>query len=252
METPSDAEELDLSGIEISDTSDIDKAVGAMADLKKIIMSDCSIPDEEMDALNRKFDDVRIVWTVYIKDYACRTDAVDFCISRITSRYGNITNEMVAPLKYCTDMVTLDLGHMNFNDISFVENMPHLKYFIIGDTLTDDLSPLQNCYELYYLEMFITRVRDLTPLLDKTSLKHLNISYVDLDDYTQLSQMTWLDRLWYVNAPLTNPKRQEIIDALPNTEVAFSSPDGSSVDRSWRYNDSYFEMRDNLGMAYHV
>ena len=41
-------------------------------------------------------------------------------------------------------------------------------------------------------------------------------------------------------------------DALPNTEVAFSSPDGSSVDRGWRYNDSYFEMRDNLGMAYHV
>lgn len=252
VETASDAGELDLSGIEISDTSDVDKAVAAMADLKKIIMSDCGIPNEEMDALNKKFDDVRVVWTVYVKDYPCRTDAVDFCISRITSHYGDITNEMVDPLKYCTDIVTLDLGHMAFNDISFVENMTHLKYFIIGDTLTDDLSPLQNCYELYYLEMFITRVRDLTPLLDKTSLKHLNISYVDLDDYTQLFQMTWLERLWYVNAPLTNPKRQEIIDALPNTEVAFYSPDGSSVDRGWRYNDSYFEMRDNLGMAYHV
>ena len=252
VETASDAEELDLSGIQISDTSGVDKAVASMSELKKIVMSDCGISDEDMDALNKKFDDVRIVWTVYIKGYACRTDAVDFCISRITSSYGRITNEMVAPLQYCTDMVTLDLGHMEFDDISFVANMPHLKYFIIGDTLVDDLSPLQNCYELYYLEMFITRVKDLTPLLDKTSLKHLNISYVDLEDYTQLFQMTWLDRLWFVNAPLTNVKRQEIIDALPNTEVAFSSPDGSSVDRGWRYNDSYFEMRDNLGMAYHV
>ena len=40
-------------------------AVGSMAALKKIVMSDCGISNEEMDALNRKFDDVRVVWTVY-------------------------------------------------------------------------------------------------------------------------------------------------------------------------------------------
>ena len=252
VETASDAEELDLSGIQISDTSDVDKAVAAMCGLKKIIMSDCGIPDEEMDALNKKFDDVRVVWTVYIKGFPCRTDADNFCISRITSHYGDITNEMVAPLKYCTDMVTLDLGHMYFDDISFVENMPHLKYFIIGDTHTDDLSPLQNCYELFYLEMFITRVTDLTPLLDKTSLKHLNISYVQLDDYTQLFQMTWLERLWYVKSSLSTEEQQALRDALPNTEISFYSLDDSSVDRGWRFNYSYFDMRDNLGMSYHV
>ena len=252
VETASNAEELDLSGIEISDTSDVDKAVAAMAGLKKIIMSDCGIPDEEMDALNKKFDDVRVVWTVYVKGFGCRTDADNFCISRITSHYGDITNEMVEPLKYCTDMVTLDLGHMYFDDISFVENMPHLKYFIIGDTHTADLSPLQNCYELFYLEMFITRVKDLTPLLDKTSLKHLNISYVELDDYTQLFQMTWLERLWYVKSSLSLEEQQALRDALPNTEISFYSLDDSSVDRGWRFNYSYFEMRDNLGMSYHV
>ena len=252
VETASDAEELDLSGIQISDTSDVDKAVAAMCSLQKIIMSDCGIPDEEMDALNKKFDDVRVVWTVYVKGFGCRTDADNFCISRITSHYGDITNEMVEPLKYCTDMVTLDLGHMYFDDISFVENMPHLKYFIIGDTHTDDLSPLQNCYELFYLEMFITRVTDLTPLLDKTSLKHLNISYVELDDYTQLFQMTWLERLWYVKSSLSLEEQQALRDALPNTEISFYSVDDSSVDRGWRFNYSYFDMRDNLGMSYHV
>ena len=252
VETASDAEELDLSGIEISDTSDVDKAVASMCNLQKIIMSDCGIPDEEMDALNKKFDDVRVVWTVYVKGFGCRTDADNFCISRITSHYGDITNEMVEPLKYCTDMVTLDLGHMYFDDISFVENMPHLKYFIIGDTHTADLSPLQNCYELFYLEMFITRVTDLTPLLDKTSLKHLNISYVELDDYTQLFQMTWLERLWYVKSSLSLEEQQALRDALPNTEISFYSVDDSSVDRGWRFNYSYFDMRDNLGMFYAV
>ena len=252
VETASDAEELDLSGVQISDTSDVDKAVASMCNLQKIIMSDCGIPDEEMDALNKKFDDVRVVWTVYVKGFGCRTDADNFCISRITSHYGDITNEMVEPLKYCTDMVTLDLGHMYFDDISFVENMPHLKYFIIGDTHTEDLSPLQNCYELFYLEMFITRVTDLTPLLDKTSLKHLNISYVELDDYTQLFQMTWLERLWYVKSSLGTEEQQALRDALPDTEISFYSVDDSSVDRGWRYNYSYFDMRDNLGMSYHV
>lgn len=252
VETSSDAEELDLSGIQISDTSDVDKAVASMANLKKIVMSDCGISDEEMDALNKKFDDVRIVWTIYVKEYPCRTDAVDFCISRITSHYGDITNEMVAPLKYCTDMVTLDLGHMYYDDISFVENMPHLKYFIIGDTKTKDLSPLKNCNELFYLEMFITPVTDLSPLMDKTSLKHLNISYTKLDDYSQLCKMTWLERLWFVKSSLSNEQKQDIIDSLPNTEVAFGSLDDSSVDWGWRYNYSYFDMRDNLGMSYHV
>lgn len=252
VETDSTAAELDLSGIPIEDTSEVDKAVGCMADLEKIIMSDCGIPDEEMDALNKKFDDVRVVWTVYIKGFACRTDAVDFCISRITSHYGQITNDHVAPLQYCTDMVTLDLGHMTFDDLFFVANMPHLRFLIIGDTLVKDLSPLQNCYELYYLEMFITPATDLTPLLDKTSLKHLNISYVHPDDYTQVFQMTWLERLWWVSSYLSNDQMQAVRDALPDTEVCFFTADGSSVDRGWRYHDSYFEMRDNLGMAYHV
>ena len=100
--------------------------------------------------------------------------------------------------------------------------------------------------------MFITRVKDLTPLLDKTSLKHLNISYVELDDYTQLFQMTWLERLWYVKSSLSLEEQQALRDALPNTEISFYSLDDSSVDRGWRFNYSYFEMRDNLGMSYHV
>lgn len=62
VETASEAEALDLSGIEISDTSDIDKAVGAMADLKKIIMSDCGLSDEEMEALSKRHPEVEIIW----------------------------------------------------------------------------------------------------------------------------------------------------------------------------------------------
>jgi len=243
------SEEMDFSGIAISDTTAIGDAVGAMPKLKKIIMSDCGIPDAEMDALNRQYETVRIVWTVYIKGYECRTDADNFCISRITSHYGDIFNEHVAPLQYCTDMVTLDLGHMYFDDISFVANMPHLRHFIIGDTLVTDLSPLENCQELFYLEMFLTPVKDLSPLTRIPSLRHLNIGYVRPDDYTAVCRMPWLERLWWIGNNLSQEQRDDIIASLPDTTVCFFDGE-SSVPSSWRNHDSYREMRDNLGMWY--
>ncbi len=243
------SEEMDLSGTPISDTTAIGYAVDAMPKLKKIIMSDCGIPDAEMDALNRQYESVRIVWTVYIKGYECRTDADNFCISRITSHYGDIFNEHVAPLRYCTDMVTLDLGHMYFDDISFVSNMPHLRHFIIGDTLVTDLSPLENCQELFYLEMFLTPVKDLSPLTRIPSLRHLNIGYVRPDDYTAVCRMPWLERLWWIGNNLSQEQRDEIIASLPDTTVCFFDGE-SSVPSSWRNHDSYREMRDNLGMWY--
>lgn len=249
VEVDSLAEEMDFSGIPITDTSAIGDAVNAMPALKTIVMSDCGIPDAEMDALNKQYETVRIVWTVYIKGYECRTDADNFCISRITSHYGDIFNEHVAPLRYCTDMVTLDLGHMYFDDISFVANMPHLRYFIMGDTLVTDLSPLENCQELYYLEMFLTPVKDLSPLEHIPSLRHLNVGYVRPDDYSPICRMTWLDRLWWIGHNLPQDARNEISASLPNTRICFFDGE-SSVPSSWRNDDSYREMRDNLGMWY--
>lgn len=250
VETDSLAEELDLSNIPIEDTSDVDKAVGSMAALKKVVMCDCGIANEEMDALNRKFDDVRVVWTVYVKEFPCRTDSDNFIV-RVADHNGKITNEQVAVLQYCPDMVTLDLGHMEIDDIFFVANMPHLRFLIIGDTMVSDLSPLQNCYELYYIEMFICKVTDISPLLDKTTLKHLNVSRTRVD-VSQICQMTWLDRLFWMDPWITGEEQQRIRDSLPNTDVTFYYEDDSSVNYLWRNDDSYREMRDNLDMPYHI
>lgn len=250
VETDSLAEELDLSGLPITDTSDVDRAVGSMAALKKVVMCDCGIGNEEMAALNDRFEDVRVVWTVYVKEFPCRTDSDNFIV-RAPDHNGRITNEQVAVLQYCPDMVTLDLGHMEIDDIFFVANMPHLRFLIIGDTMVSDLSPLQNCYELYYLEMFITKVTDLGPLMDKTSLKHLNISRTR-SDVSQVCQMTWLDRLWWMDPWISGDEQQQIRDSLPDTEILFYYEDMSSVNRPWRDDDSYREMRDNLDMPYHL
>ena len=247
----SGAEELVLDGIQIEDTAELDAAVACMPNLKKIYMDNCGLSDDELGALDAKYENVRIVWTVYIKWFECRTDADNFCVSRITSNYGPMTDAEVYPIRFCTDMVTLDLGHMDYESIDFVENMPHLRYLIFADTYTDSIEPLRNLKELYYLEMFLTYVTDLSPLYELKELRHLNISYCKLEDYTQLFKLTWLDRLWFVQSELSLEEQQALREALPNTEICFYTEDGSSVDYWWRIDDSYFEMRDNLGMWYH-
>ena len=103
---------------------------------------------------------------------------------------------------------------------------------------------------VYYPISAFDKIRLEAPYHALTNAGH--ISYVELADYTQLFQMTWLDRLWFVKSGLSDVEQRTLIEALPNTEVSFYSLDDSSVDRGWRYHDSYFEMRDNLGMSYHV
>ena len=74
----SDMEELDLSGIKMESTREIEDAVKLMPNLKKVIMSDCGFTNEEMDALNKRHEDVLFVWTVHFSVYSLRTDTNDY------------------------------------------------------------------------------------------------------------------------------------------------------------------------------
>lgn len=253
VKTASDAETLKLDGIQISDTAQFDLAAAYMPNLKTVYMSDCGLSDEELDKLNNKYEGLRVVWTIYVKQFECRTDAIDFCVSRITNDYGmhSMTDETIYPIRYCTDLVTLDLGHMVYYNSDFVENMHDLRFLIMGDTNISSIEKLENCKQLYFLEMFLTDVTDLSPLFELKELRYLNISYCPIEDYTQLFKLTWLEKLWFVHSGLTYEQQEEIRQALPNTEVCFWTSDGSSVDKVWRTSQGYYEMRDNLGMFYH-
>lgn len=60
VETPSDADELDLSEAETGDGADIGKAAAAMADLKTIIVRS-ELSDEDLEGLNRKYPGIEII-----------------------------------------------------------------------------------------------------------------------------------------------------------------------------------------------
>lgn len=254
MTYPTDAEEMDLSGIKMKDTSEVERAARLMPRLKKVIMCDCGISNEDMDALNKKFPNTQFVWTVTFSVYTLRTDAQAFCASNLPQEgyiAKKLNSEQLQPLKYCTELIALDLGHMYYKDLSFLENMTKLKYLILVDARYTDISVLANMPDLYYLEIFKNEFQDLSPLLQCKNLKHLNIGYTRGFDAAVLKEMTWLERLWFPGHGLEAEQKQEIVDALKNTQVYMPSYDtDGSTGGKWREHDVYYEMRNLFDMFY--
>lgn len=246
--------EIDLSGIRMEDSSLVEQAVALMPNLEKVIMSDCGFTDEEMDALNKKYDGVRFVWTVHFSVYSLRTDATMFCASDLP-QYDNIgmklTDEEIAPLKYCTDLVALDLGHMYYTNLSFLEGMTKLKYLIIVDARFSDISVLAQMKDLVYLEIFKNQIDDLSPLLECTNLRHLNIGYTKGFDHEVLKQMTWLERLWFPGNGMDDGVIDDLKAALPDTRIyAPKWDEDGSTGGGWREDPIYYEMRNMFNMFY--
>lgn len=237
--------ELDFTDIPMDSTAKIDAIAALMPNLQRVNMTRCGISNEDMDTLCQKYPDIKFVWEVSIGQFiTLSTDAIYFMPNQLgyTLRDPDLEN-----LKYCTDMVCLDLGHMPITDCSFLAYMPHMRYLILADTRVADISPIEGLKELVFLELFMSKVKDYSPLLGCTALEDLNISYTQ-GDPAIISQMTWLKRLWWAGGGMTNEQLDALLAALPDTQV--KRPSVSSTGGGWRQGEHYYAMRDLLGMPY--
>ncbi len=250
---PCDCEEIDLERRKLSDTAELEAAVALLPRLKKVDMCGCGLSNEEMDALNKRHEGVKFVWEISFSLYTIRTDATAFCASNLP-RHGwsatRATDEQIMLLRYCTDMVALDLGHMGFTELGFLESMPHLKYLILVEERIHDITPIGTLQELEYLEIFINRIDDVTPLLACKNLRHLNMCYTRGYDPEPLKQMTWLERLWLGGSEIRPAVLREIAAALPDTQCSIREEPGGSTGGGWRDVEIYKTMRDLFGMFY--
>ena len=245
------AEEVDLTDCPIEDLSVLEAKLADFPNLKKLILSGCGQSSEALEALNDRLPGVRVVWTVRLGGLDVRTDDTWFMPVKFKKE---VTDKDLVELKYCHDMICIDVGHMKITNCDWAAEMPELQYLVIADTQVSDISPLENHKKLVFLELFLTKVTDLTPLESCTGLDDLNLSYL-IADATPISRMTWLKRLWWTQP---GPQRYELPeecqaerilpDALPDTEMKFHSAD--SVGSGWRKGAHYYEMRDILGMFY--
>lgn len=241
----SDAVEIDLSGHVFDDVAEVEAVLPCFYNLEKVIMCNCGIPSEEMDALNKRYEDIRFVWSFWIDHMEVRTDAIYFMPRKYELQCGD---ESIQDLKYCEDMVCIDIGHaLSVTHIEWAANMPNLKYLIIADTGVKDLTPLSNLKNLVFLEIFLSQVRDYTPLLGCTALEELNLCYT-YGDIEPLTRMTWLKRLWIGNNWRAYEYKDAFAQNMPDCEINMKTP--SSTGQGWRKTHNYFDMRDILGMFY--
>ncbi|MBQ7736254.1 MAG: hypothetical protein IJT62_00295 [Oscillospiraceae bacterium] len=253
-EYPCDTELLDFSGMKFGpeEQAILEDALPYFPELKKVDMCDCGLSNEEMDALNKKYDAIKFVWRVYFSRYNLRTDATYFRTSEYGKNPPGIVDKDTEIMKYLTDLQGLDVGHQYFSDLHFLEFMPHMTYLIIAECPVQDLSPLSTLKELRYLEAFSTPIQDISPLAQCPSLKSLNLCYTSVrqdNAWDTINKMTWLERLWWCNDPFSPQQRNQLIAERPDCTFFFLHG-GESSGGSWRYHQYYYEMRDFFHAPY--
>ena len=141
-----DAVELDLGELKLPDTDEAYAALEAflqqLPSLTRLDMFATDIPVDRVLYLGEKYPQIRFGWTILIpcknterKDrppHRLRTDQTAFSTQHNLSctSHGQDVWEI---LKYCPDLLALDLGHNNsIDDLSFLRYCPKLRVLIIS------------------------------------------------------------------------------------------------------------------------
>lgn len=256
------ATEVDLSNVVVTDLAEIEQGMAYLPDAKQLTLGLCGVDNPDWGASRSKLaqsaienedlsayrdrvrDRYKVVWTVRLgPSIALRTDADNF----MPNHYGvgRLFNDYAYNLRYCEEMVCLDVGHMTLTDISFVEFMPNLKYLILAWTEVQYIEPIRTCKNLVFLELDNSCIRDYSPLVDCTALEDLNIGKT-FCDITPVCQMTWLKNLYMIFGD--GGDAWTAAQALPDTRVVASG--NATVGSGWRKLPNYYDMRDCLGVPY--
>ena len=203
----------------------------SMNNLQYLLLDDCGVDNEVMAQLRDDYPDIKVVWRVHFGKYHCLTDT-----EMIWATGGTVNDSTSGPLKYCTEVKYLDMGHDLMTHIDFVRHMPKLEVAIFAISWVADISPLADCPNLEYLEIFSSDVTDITPLASCTHLQHLNISNLSaVRDISCLYGLTELKRLYCTMSNIPAAQQEEIRRLLPDCEFEFGWVD--PAEGYWRFKD---------------
>lgn len=254
-----DTVSLNYNNMLLDDLNPFYETLPLLGKLESLEMCGCGVDDEEMAALRESFPDAGIVWSIDTKFGTVRTDTTHFATWKIkreneqglilsAENIRNCRDADVEFLKYCHDIIALDLGHNNLTHCEFVQNMPNLRYLILADNRIADLSPLSSLQNLIYLEIFSTRVTDLSPLASLPNLCDLNLCGCNVGgDLTPLYGLP-IERLWLTSTGMSHVKETVAAFSAQNPDCIVTLarfPD--YTEDGWRTHDRYYEMRAALG-----
>lgn len=234
---------LDYKKAKISDYEGFLQALAQFPYLTRVELCESNLSNEQMEGLQNAYPNVKFVWTLKLKNYwKVRTDQLAFCTNKgIRDDEPVLRNEDVAQLKYCTDMVALDLGHNAIRDISFVEHMPNLRILILVDNRLVDLSPVAHCKKLEYIETFVNRITDFSALANLANLRDVNICYNKISDISPLLNKPRLERLFVSHCGLSAEQLAYLKAEYPNVQINHTVT--QSIDGGWRKVERFYALR---------
>ena len=245
---------LILNDIPISSIEEVAQIMDCFYNMELVEMCHCGIPSEEMAKLRERFPNTKFVWTIKVGWAEVRTDITTFMPFKLGFRDSNsaFTDAHATELKYCTDIVCMDLGHQFVKDLSFLAYMPNMQYLLLCELPAQDFSVLAGLTEIKYLELFLTQFSDTALLAGMTKLEDLNLCYTAVNDITPLLEMkNHLRHLW-ING--TNAidwrERKQLQNTLVNTVIRYGYV--GSTEGGWRHTPNYYAQRDLLEMNYLV
>ncbi len=234
------AESIEFENTDIGSegVEELRKMLPCFKNLHYLKLDDCGVDNETMEKLRDDYPEIKVVWRVFFGSYHCLTDT-----EMIWATGGSVNDGTAGPLKYCTDVKYLDLGHSLITHADFLNYMPKLEVAILAITWLEDISPIANCPNLEYLELFSARVSDLSPLAKCTHLQHLNISSqrnsnnvpVGPTDISSLYDLPELKRFYCTMSYVPEEQQKEIISRHPDCEFEFRWVD--PAEGHWRFKD---------------
>lgn len=252
---------LELDGYALSSPEELAGQLKYLPDLEYADLCGCGLTNEQMEQLMAEFPSVKFVWMITVGAWEMRTDITAFSKGNrgtfpddmgrfIEGKHTNLYDEDIEALKYCTDLVYLDLGHGNrITDVSVLANLTKLRVLIVSMNKIVDISPLAALQNLECLEIYQNQITDISVITQLPNLKYLNCSSILIDDITPLLSMQQLEMLWFVhNRYVDSDQRQQIKDALPDCEICFSAI--SSGEGGWTGNGLYKEYQIAFGLPY--
>ena len=129
-----------------------------------------------------------------------RGEQISTALTELDLSGMGLTDEEIAPLRYMTNLHTLNLGETQFdrnqiNDISSLAGLTNLERLILRDNLISDITPLAELTNLTWLDLQSNQINDITSLAGLTNLTFLDLWNNQISDITPLTGLTILHTL---------------------------------------------------------
>ena len=237
--------DFDAAGIQVTDAKALAEVLDQLQGLREVRLFDSPMEEKDMEWLfDRYYPQVFFGFTLQIGPHVIRTDRTAFSTLHLAGKMKGDerhTSDELRPLRMCTRMKALDIGHNYLTDVDFLYWMPEIEVLIISPNYgLTDITPVANCKNLVYLECFNTPITDLSPLAELTKLRDLNICRdSQIRDFTPLYGLPNLERVWWGSTKVPTDQRKII---LANHKGCLFKNTYDPTDGGWRRHPHFKEL----------